>query len=72
MTSVCNKHVSLFPQPDDYEDQLVDIHKAKAGLSPAQAENEFLEVAQKLPRYGMHLFSAQVANTQLHHLHNYT
>ena len=47
-------------QPVNYEAQLVELHKAKAGYTPAQAESEFLQVAKDLPRYGMHLFAAQV------------
>jgi len=46
-------------RPDTYEAQLVELHKAKAGYSPAQAESEFLQIAKNLPRYGMHLFPAQ-------------
>ena len=41
---------------------MVELHKAKAGYTPAQAESEFLQVAKELPRYGMHLFTAQVSN----------
>ena len=41
---------------------MVELHKAKAGYTPAQAESEFLQVAKELPRYGMHLFAAQVSN----------
>ena len=48
-------------QPENYEAQLVELHKAKAGYTPAQAESEFLQVAKDLPRYGMHLFAAQVS-----------
>lgn len=46
-------------QPENYEAQLIELHKAKAGYTPAQAESEFLEIARKLPRYGMHLFAAR-------------
>ncbi len=38
----------------------MDVHKAKAGYTPAQAEAEFLQIAKKLIRYGMHLFAAKV------------
>ena len=53
---------TLTHQPDNYEAQMVELHKAKAGYTPAQAESEFLQVAKELPRYGMHLFAAQVSN----------
>ena len=53
---------TLTHQPDNYEAQLVELHKAKAGYTPAQAESEFLQVVKELPRYGMHLFAAQVSN----------
>ena len=53
---------TLTHQPDNYEAQMVELHKAKAGNTPAQAESEFLQVAKELPRYGMHLFAAQVSN----------
>ena len=49
-------------KPDNYEAQLVELHKAKAGYTPAWAESEFLQVAKELPHYGMHLFAAQVSN----------
>ncbi len=49
------------PQPEHYEAKVVEVHKAKAGYTPAQAEAEFLQVAKKLPRYGTHLFGAQVS-----------
>ena len=52
---------TLAHQPENYEAQLVELHKAKAGYTPAQAESEFLQVAKDLPRYGMHLFAAQVS-----------
>ena len=52
-----------FPfQGENYEAQLIELHKAKAGYTPAQAESEFLEIARKLPRYGMHLFSARASS----------
>eukprot|EP00731_Ephydatia_muelleri_P035915 Em0179g5a len=35
----------------NYEEQIVDLHKAKMGYNPEQAESEFLELASKLPRY---------------------
>ena len=54
--------LTLTHQPDNYEAQLVELHKAKAGYNPARAESEFLQVAKELPRYGMHLFAAQVSN----------
>ena len=53
-------------QPENYEAQLVELHKAKAGYTPAQAESEFLQVTKDLPRYGMHLFAAQVSNWDDH------
>ena len=53
---------TLTHQPENYEAQLVELHKAKAGYTPAQAESEFLQVTKDLPRYGMHLFAAQVSN----------
>ena len=45
-------------QPKDYEEQVVIVHKAKAGYSPAQADQEFLRIAKDLPRYGEHQFLA--------------
>ena len=49
-----------FIQPDDYEELIIDVHKAKVGYTPTQAESEFLQIAKKLPRYGMHLFAVKV------------
>lgn len=49
----------LEEQPENYEDQLVELHKSKAGYTPAQAESEFLQICKKLPRYGMHLYAAK-------------
>ncbi len=50
----------LLPQPDNYEGQVIEVHKAKTGYTPAQAESEFLALAKDLPRYGQHLFLATV------------
>ena len=61
-TSSPSHTLTLTHQPDNYEAQLVELHKAKAGYTPAQAESEFLQAAKELPRYGMHLFAAQVSN----------
>lgn len=38
----------------------MELHKAKVGYTPAQAESEFLQICKKLPRYGMHLFVVKV------------
>lgn len=46
-------------QPDNYEAQIIEVHKAKTGYTPAQAEAEFLTLAKDLPRYGQHLFLAK-------------
>jgi len=54
--------LTLTHQPDNYEAQLVESHKAKAGYTPARIELEFLQVAKDLPCYGMCLFAAQVSN----------
>ena len=61
-TSSPTHTLTLTHQPDNYEAQMVELHKAKAGYNPAWAESEFLQVAKGLPRYGMHLFAAQVSN----------
>ena len=45
--------------PDNYESQVVEVHKAKTGYTPSQSESEFLQIAKKLTRYGMHLFVAR-------------
>lgn len=58
-------HVPFPFQPENYEAQLIELHKAKAGYTPAQAESEFLEIARKLPRYGMHLFAARASSHSL-------
>lgn len=39
----------------------MDVHKAKVGYTPAQAESEFLQICKKLPRYGMHMFAVKVS-----------
>ncbi len=39
---------------------MVEVHRAKTGYTPAQAESEFLALAKDLPRYGQHLFLATV------------
>ncbi|CAI8021794.1 Band 4.1-like protein 2 [Geodia barretti] len=44
---------------NDYEAQIMQYHKAKAGYTPAQAEGEFCEVARGLRRYGYHMFGIQ-------------
>ena len=36
-------------QPENYEAQLVELHKAKAGYTPSQAESEFLQAAKLGP-----------------------
>ncbi len=38
----------------------MEVHKAKAGYTPAQTDAEFLSIAKDLPRYGEHLFLAKV------------
>ena len=35
------------------------VHKAKAGYSRTQADQEFLQIAKELPRYGEHQFLAK-------------
>lgn len=47
-------------QPDNYEAQVIEVHKAKTGYTPAQAESEFLSLVKDCPRYGEHLFLATV------------
>ena len=54
--------VHTYLQPDNYEAQVIEVHKAKAGYTPAQAESEFLSIAKGLPRYGEHFFLAKVRN----------
>jgi hypothetical protein len=44
---------------NDYEAQIMEYHRAKAGYTPAQAEGEFCDVARGLRRYGCHLFGIQ-------------
>ena len=51
----------LHTQPENYEYQLSELHKAKAGYTPAQARAEFCDIARRLIRYGFHLFGAQVS-----------
>lgn len=46
-------------RPSNYEAQLIELHKFKAGYTPAQAEREFCDIAKELPRYGYHLFGVQ-------------
>ncbi len=48
-------------QPETYENQLVQVHKAKAGYTPSQCDAEFLSIAKDLTRYGEHFFLAKVA-----------
>ena len=38
---------------------MIDVHKAKAGYSRTQADQEFLDIAKVLPRYGQHQFLAK-------------
>jgi hypothetical protein len=52
-------------RPTDYEAQLIELHKSKAGYSPARAEGEFCDVARRLPRYGYHLFGVQDEHSTL-------
>ena len=56
---VC-KSCCLYLKPEEYEELITEVHKAKVGYSPGQAESEFLQICKKLPRYGMHLFAAKV------------
>lgn len=52
-------------QPSNYEAQLIEVHKAKVGYTPAQADAEFLSIAKDLSRYGEHLFLAKVSQLSL-------
>jgi hypothetical protein len=45
--------------PQNLEDTIKELHKTKNGMDPEQCELEFLKLAQALPRYGVHTYSAQ-------------
>ena len=53
---------SVFTQPDSYEAQLIQEHKAKAGYVPFQCDAEFLSIAKDLKHYGEHLFLTKVSH----------
>ena len=53
-------HTLTHSQGDNYEEEVINYHKAKAGYTPARAETEFCDAARKLHRYGYHLFGVQV------------
>ena len=56
--TLTHTHTHTHTQPDNYEAQVIVVHKAKAGYSPSQADQEFLKIAKELPRYGQHQFLA--------------
>jgi hypothetical protein len=45
--------------PVDFELNLTEMHKSSAGLTPERAEFQFLSIAKKQLRYGMHLYAVR-------------
>lgn len=43
--------------------QLPKFHKNFAGLTDKQAEQEFIQEAQKLPEYGIHFYQVQYVSS---------
>ncbi|XP_011385335.2 band 4.1-like protein 2, partial [Pteropus vampyrus] len=47
-------------QTKELEEKVIELHKTHRGLSPAQADSQFLENAKRLSMYGVDLHHAKV------------
>uniref|UniRef100_A0A8C3D0J4 Protein tyrosine phosphatase non-receptor type 4 n=1 Tax=Cairina moschata TaxID=8855 RepID=A0A8C3D0J4_CAIMO len=53
-------------QPQDFEKEIAKLHQQHIGLSPAEAEFNYLNTARTLELYGVELHYARVSLDQLH------
>lgn len=48
----------MFEDPDFLRRELTKAHKSKYGLDCGKSEHDFITLAQKLPHYGGHFYTA--------------
>ena len=54
-------------QTSDFVDKVIDYHKKNKGLTPGHCDKRFLDVAYRLPLYGIDLHTVMVCTyTKIH------
>ena len=74
-TLVCSLFVWCYPhplQPQDFIAKVVEAHKKNRGLTPGHCDRRFLDVAYRLPLYGIDLHTVMVSVGACTHTHRHT
>ena len=75
-TLVCSLYVWGYPppplQPQDFIAKVVEAHKKNRGLTPGHCDRRFLDVAYRLPLYGIDLHTVMVSVGACTHTHRHT
>ena len=59
-------------QPQDFIAKVVEAHKKNRGLTPGHCDRRFLDVAYRLPLYGIDLHTVMVSTHTHTHTHSQT